>query len=441
MATTSSGTGSAPRLSDHLTVLWLCGVMALLPIGLLPLPLNLTPVDVWIVIGLPFVALTVFKRPLLPSAHYLVPIWLILIASLASSFAAPSPSGALIVVVKELFLFAWFFALVTVLGRVNERVWRLTISAWLWVAVGHGLLILAQFAVPEFWRLFVDIAGRSQDFNVYRPSGLAENANWAAYYQLLGFVPFVLSRPKLGVAAGAGSVLFCSMLATGSMAALLAFAAATLVAVFALFVAGRAQALWNVSVRFVLAGALLGSGLVLVVQSDDSYRARLESIVVGRADRSSSGRFDLWMGGIEVLRERQVLAIGIGPENFRHVARQGKQLHNDALAFIVERGVIGLIGLLLLCAVAVARALTLVRRVALRPAELSASLVVFVAALAAALVESLTHQVFHFRAMWCVLALQEAVLLRTALPLDADEESKVGVGAQSGYSLKLLKEP
>ncbi len=411
---------TVPALAERATAFWLCGVVALLPIGLLPLPLNLTPVDVWIVIGLPLVALSFFARPWLPSAHYLLPIWLILMASLVSSFAAPSPGGALLVVVKEVFLFVWFFALIIVLGRVNEAVWRLTISAWMWVAVGHGLLILAQFAVPEFWRLFVDIAGKSQEFSVYRPSGLSENANWAAYYQLLGFAPFVLSRLKVATAAAVGSVLFCSMLATGSMAALLAFAAATLVAVIALMLAGQSRALLNVSLRFVLAGALLGSALILVVQANEGYRARLESIVIGRADRSSSGRLDLWMGGVEVLRERQVLAWGIGPENFRHVAPQGKQLHNDALAFIVERGVVGLIGLLMLSAVALLRAVVLVVRAARRPGSVSPAMVVFLAVLAAALIESLTHQVFHFRAMWLVLALQEAALIRTAPAADAE---------------------
>jgi hypothetical protein len=38
--------------------------------------------------------------------------------------------------------------------------------------------------------------------------------------------------------------------------------------------------------------------------------------------------------------------------------------------------------------------------------------IVFLAALAAILVESLTHQVFHTREMWLVLAVLEAVLYK-----------------------------
>lgn len=426
----------AARSSTRVTAVWLCGVVALLPIGLLPLPLNLTPVDLWIVVGLPVICLSLLARPWLPGGNYLLPLWLILVASLVSTFTAPSPGGALLVVVKELFLFAWFLALIIVLSRVNETTWRLTINFWMWVAVGHGLLILAQFAVPEFWRLFVDIAGKSQEFSVYRPSGLSENANWAAYYQLLGFVPFVLSRPKAATATVAGSVLFCSMLATGSMAAILAFAASTLVAVAALALAGRARALLDVSMRFLLAAGLLGSALILVVRADEGYRSRLESIVIGRADRSSAGRIDLWLGGVEVLMERQVLAWGIGPENFRHVAPQAKQLHNDALAFAVERGIVGLLGLAALFAVALLRSMVLVVRVARWPTRVSPAHVVFVAALVAAFIESLTHQVFHFRAMWLVLALQEAALLRTASGRELQETASPPA---CGHSLRELR--
>src|SRR5690606_6419115 len=115
------------------------------------------------------------------------------------------------------------------------------------------------------------------------------------------------------------------------------------------------------------------------------YRARLEGIVIGRADRSSSGRLDLWMGGIDVLMEERVVAWGIGPENFRYVAKQGKQLHNDSLAFLVERGPFGLLGLILLFIVAFLRAGVLVVRAKRHPGVVSAALVVFLAALVAGL--------------------------------------------------------
>jgi len=38
--------------------------------------------------------------------------------------------------------------------------------------------------------------------------------------------------------------------------------------------------------------------------------------------------------------------------------------------------------------------------------------VVFLAAIVAAMVESLTHQTFHFRELWLVLAFQEAMLFK-----------------------------
>lgn len=136
------------------------------------------------------------------------------------------------------------------------------------------------------------------------------------------------------------------------------------------------------------------------------------------------------------MMERQVLAWGIGPENFRHVAPQAKQLHNDALAFAVERGIVGLLGLGALFAVALLRSIVLVVRVARWPTRVSPAHVVFVAALVAAFIESLTHQVFHFRAMWLVLALQEAALLRTASGRELQETASPPA---CGHSLRELR--
>jgi hypothetical protein len=46
------------------------------------------------------------------------------------------------------------------------------------------------------------------------------------------------------------------------------------------------------------------------------------------------------------------------------------------------------------------------------PDRAQLTVVVFLAAMIAAMVESLTHQVFHFRALWLVLAFQEAMIFK-----------------------------
>ncbi len=143
----------------------------------------------------------------------------------------------------------------------------------------------------------------------------------------------------------------------------------------------------------------------------DSNQSHFEGIILGRAEKSSDGRFALWGRGLDVLSDRNVTLIaGIGPANFKVMDRQSTQLHNDLLAFIVERGLLGALGLVLIGGVAVTRAFYLMRIHRKFPDRVAPVVVVFLAAIVAVLIASLTHQIFHSRELWLVLALQEAML-------------------------------
>jgi O-Antigen ligase len=164
-------------------------------------------------------------------------------------------------------------------------------------------------------------------------------------------------------------------------------------------------------VKTVLGLAVAGGILLVVVGSNPTYRDHFEGIILGRAEKSSEGRFSLWQRGLETLRDSDSVILGIGPECFRDVDVLEKQLHNDLLAFAVERGLIGVLGLLLLAGFAVTRSMLLLQ-IGCRDSQVGISTVVFLGTFAAVLFASLTHQVFHAREIWCVLAVQEALLGR-----------------------------
>ena len=77
---------------------------------------------------------------------------------------------------------------------------------------------------------------------------------------------------------------------------------------------------------------------------------------------------------------------------------------------LVERGVLGVLGLVMLSGVAVIRAVYLIKMGCNHGQDTGLSSVVFLSAFAAVLAVSLTHQVFHAREIWLVLAAQEALL-------------------------------
>ena len=88
-----------------------------------------------------------------------------------------------------------------------------------------------------------------------------------------------------------------------------------------------------------------------------------------------------------------------------------KEAHNDWLAALVERGVVGVTGLLLLVAeIGLWAARTWDRR---RLAEGYAAVLpaphYLVGALATAVVFSLTHEVLHDRSLWALLGLLAAI--------------------------------
>jgi O-antigen ligase len=393
---------------------WLVGTLVLLPVDLVKLPLNMTLVDCWILMGLPILWLSFVRGRFVINLSYTVAMWVILLASFASTFAAPDPSNSLVVILKEVYAYAWFVTLIAVLTRLNARDFRRILVVWTGMVFLHGLVIVAQFLSPDFWRLTTSLAGSLKDFEIYRPSGLFVNANLAAFFQLSGFVPLVLASPSKRTGMILGVLLLPTMLLTGSMGAAVALAAGLTVAIIAVSLTGRLALVIKTVAQLAVILLLLGGLLAFVVSQNARYQEHFHRIFIGRSERSSEGRFDLWQRGFDAYIDHDVFFWGVGPENFREVDAKmtDNQLHNDFLAFSVERGLLGTLGLVLFATLAVTRAAYMVLISNRYPDRAQLAVVVFLAAMIAAMVESLTHQVFHFRALWLVLAFQEAMLFK-----------------------------
>jgi O-antigen ligase len=395
-------------------MIWLVGILALLPLDLIKLPLNLALVDCWILLTLPIFWLTFVRNHHIISLSYTIVMWVILVASFASTFAAPAPLSSLVVILKEVFIFFWFVTLTAVLATLSARDFRRIMFVWTGMVLLHGLVIVGQFLSPAVWRFTVSFAGSLKEFELYRPSGLFVNANWAAFFQLLGFVPLVLATYSKKVAIILGIVLLSTMVVTGSMGATLAFLVGLMIAVTAIALSGHLALIIKIFVQLAIVISLLGGLLYFIISQNQRYQDHFEHIFLGRAERSSGGRFDLWQRGLDAFLDHNVLFLGVGPDNFREVdvKMTDNQLHNDFLAFSVERGLLGTLGLVLFAILVWGRAAYMVLISNKYPDRARLTVVVFLAAMTAAIVESLTHQVFHFRELWLVLAVQEAMLFK-----------------------------
>jgi O-antigen ligase len=117
------------------------------------------------------------------------------------------------------------------------------------------------------------------------------------------------------------------------------------------------------------------------------------------------------------------------------------QLHNDFLAFSVERGLLGTLGLVLFATLAVSRAAYMLLLGNKYPDRAQLAVVVFLAAMIAAMVESLTHQVFHFRELWLVLAFQEAMLYKMTTSERGLEATAHALGGPSHHGRGFVGQP
>ena len=436
--------------STRLIVIWLAGMVSLLPVKILNLPLNFELVDIWTLGGMPVVLyLYSLRRPRMVSLSYSIPMWFVLISSFISAFASPAPTRSTIVIFKEVYLFVWFFIVLALLFQLSAKDLRGVLRVWSLVVICHGCLMIAQFVSPDIWRLTNALGGNSARLEGYRAAGLficdkAGCANKAAFFQLLGFVPLLLSGYSKRITIILGVFLFAGMMTSGSMGATIAFSSGLLVSIFAIaYFKKSLSVVINNFVRIGLALVILGGVLYFAGSESPDQVNHFERIILGRYDKSSGGRFDLWGRGIGVLLEHNAFLWGVGPENFRVVDASGNdnQLHNDTLAFLVERGLLGLIGLGLFAAIGMSKAVHIMQISGKDPKRAGFGVVVFLAALTATMVESLTHQVFHTRELWLVLAVQEAVLYKMITSEDGIKLSVRTMQELPSYRPELLARP
>jgi hypothetical protein len=397
-----------PSLPERVAIVSVMGMLVLLPVQAVDLPLNMAPVDLWNVFGLPLVWMYLLGAQSRVRFPYIGAMWLILLGSLVSMLWVRDASTACVVVLKEVYLYIWFLTVALLLARAHARDLQSILYVWTAMVVLHGIIIIAEFLSPDVWHALASIFGALGKVEVIRPPGLFDNANGAAFFQLMGFVPILLSCGSSRLTVPLGLLLVLTIIGTGSLGATVGLLAGTLVAFVAMAVAGGdKRRLYRTFVWLLLIGAALWGLHAFMMEYEPSYEERLAYFFYSRAERSAEGRFGLWQSGLTVLSSDWLLW-GVGPNNFTDPV-SGKMLHNDLLAFTVERGVAGASGLLLFGALATHKALRLLKNSAGR--EYAAAGVVF-PAVVAAVVESQFHQVFHERAFWLVLAVQEALLVK-----------------------------
>lgn len=316
----------------------------------------------------------------------LIPIAVILIGSLISMFNAQVPVANSLALIIDLYLFIFFIVLYNVIETKREL--KIFILFWIVFAALEGIFMLADI-FPNF---------------VERSLGTFLNPNMGSSYLGLSF--FLLFQPYVRVGKMLtllfGFFILSGMLATKSLAGIIGFFIGALAMIILYWYrAGAFNRIKLVSVLLIIAII----GLVIYPQF-----AKVPNLF-SRFNRSSYTRIELWKKGLDTFI-KSPLGYGIGPAGFKEVGPEVKglrpkpkkhALHNDWLSFLVERGVIGFLGMVLLIYTITKMLFQTLRT------ESSKRESLWITALFGMLIFTLsfsfTHEVLHFRHVWCLFVL------------------------------------
>jgi O-Antigen ligase len=384
-------------------------------------PGNTSPVDLLLVASIVTAAVWARSGHHELRAPYFIPFALIVAAGAASGLVSVLPGLALSTLATELLLFAWCTVIVNVLR--SPRAMRYALHAWSWSGVlwatvvvaawlGHitsleglqaadGNRVLFTFGDPNYagtyWVVTI--------FVVYA-SGVP-SARWMRItgYLMLAWA-LALSESNGAILALAIGITFLLLVRAHRKRGIVGSLAVLLVVVLALGVLLTAFPISGIRQQ------ALNSGQPLLVNS------------IGRSGQSTSERGQLEVESLQLYRQSDGV-LGLGPASTKPLLTSEhspypNQAHNDFLAVLAERGVVGVLGLLLLVGTAAFWAAPLVRRrlspgfaaVVPRPAGLVAALLAFACI-------SYYEEVLHFRFLWALLGIvailgKDARALRSA---------------------------
>ncbi|HUP85929.1 MAG TPA: O-antigen ligase family protein [Acidimicrobiales bacterium] len=324
---------------------------------------------------------SVARQMLVSSAPWL---WLIVVGSFTGLMGVGITMWALDNLARDAFSLAILFATFQ-LGSTSTKVLRRTLDV---VVICTGLLALLIVMTAD----------------VYRPGGTFANPNYAAHFLAMGAALLCVTRHRslrlrsviLLVSSGA-------IVRTGSFGALVMLLVAALLYVMARAREPRSHGARLLVVIILILLASTGRQAYRTVE-DPAFQAGT-SISAYRLQNTSNVRQQLWSAALEAVPENP---LGVGPAGIknRELLPRGIEVHNDLLGYLLERGVIGLAGL-------VGFLLVLARYG--RRGGGTRLLIALV------LVGGLFRETLHFRHMWIFvgLALAHDVHLRRKVPPDA----------------------
>jgi hypothetical protein len=380
-------------------------VLFLLPIERFSFPFSLKVVDFGLVLMVGFGIHRFFTEKQRLYVPLGIPAWLILVTSLIATLTGLFNFNSIIAMLQEVYLFIWFVVLVNLLIALPPSSFSNLVKIWSIVALISATTVLMGmlkigpamfFTSPES-----GVVLATGEFN--RGYGTFANPNAAGAYLSFSFFILLAASWKKWVRALMGIYLIIGILATGSMGAMLF----TLIALMTLPITAIILKNWRKSLLYGgLLSIVLAIGIILLIIFDPlgtlpSFASArdltgLLALSLGRLAHSITARIEIINVTWPVYEN---YPFGMGPNT---AVLFLKTLHNDYLAFLFERGPLGLIGWLWVVIATLLLPLRIINP-KLDPERWWQTLALWAGFLASTL-NAFTHEVSHFRQFWMPLS-------------------------------------
>lgn len=380
--------------------------VAMLPV-LQPLgPGNVSPVDALIALALLMTLVWAGSLHHPIRLPYALSVGVIMVGGIIGALAGPVPTAGLLAVVQDLVLLAWCAALAN-LARTPHAL-RILLETWVWSSIAWAALLLVALAVGA-----EAISGITASEGG-RTSLTFGDPNYSANYFVISMMIICATRRPSQRAAriGAYALLLVSWGLAGSNSGLVSLSVALVV--IALLSTFRK---WGVVPMVGLAGLLLVAayGVATTVnlgEIQQSARFSTSRVVrdwVGRSAESSNARQTLFRESVDLYYGGGLLGQGPVSTKTRLAAAQEpyvKEAHDDYLASLLERGLIGALGLLLLISAIIARTFAGVGRpLATGFADILPRPNALAGAVLGCLVAGFVYELLHVRHVWALFAI------------------------------------
>jgi hypothetical protein len=375
-------------------------------------PANTAPVDAFIIIAIAATLLWAGWSRQRLRFPYVAGVGTMIVAGCLAALFGHYPHAGLLSLAIDFFLLGWVLTVANV-GRTGASA---------------GFLVRAWCVTGSIWGVaFVAFIGRSAAAAGYAMADsarvgftLGETNGAGLYFALTILVILAGGWPRrLRWRVPVLACLVFDLMLTGSLAGISGFLAGLALALVVRTAArsGGAAALILALVLTVVAG---GAYEVMhrdqVVERTQSSQNLLLRNSIGRAQQSAWERQMITQETLHLWKTSSLL--GLGPNATKNTLKQQqapypKEAHDDWTALLVERGILGFTGLLVLVGEIVVRASMAGSRRRLGPG-LAAGLPApefLVGALATVAVYSFTHQILHDRGVWTLFGLLAAFSL------------------------------